>query len=416
MAIIINAQNDFICQLTEYLKCDENSLAEIKSNTSIHDIEEIQVCRTIIRNLHCEQFYISNIKFEECQFINCHFTDFEFNGIEFQNCKIIEAVFQKVTFMDCTLDNVEFESPFSNTLLFGMTSLENILFRNIEFQFTTFSDCRLQGINFTSGWFHIGKFEPGDFNYSFKSKILFTNISMSSVIFAELDLTQTVFDNSGTGTGFINCILSTQSFVGTKAEGISSIDLFTIKNSDKLPEDVLKNIFGITYNNIKDVILGFTTIQEYHSVFISYSFNDSVIAKEIKELLSKNGVKVFLWESDAPGGKKLKRIMIDEIRDYEKFLFISSQNSLKSEACHFEISEARSKYYRTWNSLFVPIHIDNYLFEVRKEDIPRKFSENYWQNIEELKEFHSLDFKFAKHNNIESSKEFRKLLESFKIN
>ncbi len=127
-----------------------------------------------------------------------------------------------------------------------MTSLENIEFNHAEFQFTTFSDCQLQGVIFNEGLFHIGKFETGDFTYACKSKITFNNISISDVIFNDLDLTETVFINSGTGAGFISCNLSSHTFIRNETKGVISIDFFTIKKSEDLPEDVLKSVFGIT--------------------------------------------------------------------------------------------------------------------------------------------------------------------------
>ncbi len=166
----------------------------------------------------------------------------------------------------------------------------------------------------------------------------------------------------------------------------------------------------------KKIISHLTTEPVFHSVFISYSFKDAHIGRELKRLLTKNGVKTFFWENDAPGGKKLKKIILDGIRDYEKFLFIASEHSLKSEACHYEITEAKEKYYKTWADIFIPIHIDNYLFTLRKDDIPNKLSKTYWENIEELKEFNSLDFTFVKNiDEIELSNQYQNLLNSKKI-
>ena len=84
--------------------------------------------------------------------------------------------------------------------------------------------------------------------------------------------------------------------------------------------------------------------------------------------------------------------MSENIRDFEKFLFIASENSLKSVACHYEIEKAREKYESTWKEIFVPIHIDNFLFEVKKVDIPSKDRNRYWKNIKQIREFRAIDF------------------------
>jgi uncharacterized protein YjbI with pentapeptide repeats len=399
----ISSEIEFI----EYLK------AERKILTNANDITVFEVT---IEGLGFTYFHLSRFKFIGCIFSNCHFDSFEFNGIDFKNVSFAGCFFQNVIVMDCSLLDCKFERPFSNTLLFGMTSFENVEFNDVEFQFTTFSDCRFDNVIFNQGWFHIGKFETGDYTYMFKSRLIFKTISLSSVTFDNLDLTETVFKDSGTGINLVNCNISCTTFIENKSKGVSSVDFFTLLKSEPLPEDVLKSVFGITNKSIKEILAQLTTEPNFHSVFISYSFKDADVGKELKRLLLKNGVKTFLWESDAPGGRKLKKIMIDGIREYEKFLFIASVHSLKSEACHYEISEARAKYYELWSDIFVPIHIDNYLFKVRKEDIPKKLSQTYWENIEELKEVHSLDFTFATNKDeIESNIQFEKLLNALKL-
>jgi hypothetical protein len=73
-------------------------------------------------------------------------------------------------------------------------------------------------------------------------------------------------------------------------------------------------------------------------------------------------------------------------------LFISSVSSLKSVACQYELSEGRKKQDKSWSTVFFPIYIDDYLFKVEKEDIPRKYRDEFWENIEELREVNALDF------------------------
>ena len=376
----------------------------------------IEVFEATLNGFKFSWFPMFNIKFRDCRFLNCHFDDFQFNGIEMNTCSFQNCTFQNTIFMDCSLSDCIFDSPFSNTLYFGMTYLENITFNKVEFQFTSFSDCHLQRVIFNDGWFHIGKFETGDFTCMFKSRIFFNNISLSNATFSDLDLTESVFQNSGTGSNFINCKLSPDTFIKNHTEGVSSIDLSTLLQSEDLSEDVLRKIFSITNKNVKEIVKHLTTEPIYYSVFISYSFKDKYIGEELKRLLSKNGIKTFFWELDAPAGQRVKKIMKDNIRDYDKFLFVASENSLKSEACHFEISEAREKYYKSWSDIFVPIHIDDYLFKVNKEDLPSKLVGSYWENIKELKEVNSLDFTFIGNKEVlESNNQFSRLLNALKI-
>jgi uncharacterized protein YjbI with pentapeptide repeats len=389
-------------------------------------LKTISPANSINRNVPVENKLISNIsfeglanqrfKFKDCRFINCQFDGCSFYGAELDSCEFDNCSFQDVTVMNCALINCTFDKSFSNTLYFGMTTLENVKFNEVFFQYIIFSDCSLEIVSFTDGQIHVGKFETGDFTYDGKSKIIFKDISLGDVVFSGLDLTNSNFHNSGSGTCFFNCTLARDTFKNNEVKSMSSIDFPTLLKSEDLSEETLMNVFGINDKNVKRIISQLTIEPKFHSVFISYSFKDAKVGKELKRLLTKNGIKTFLWENDAPGGKKLKRIMIDEIHAHDKFLFIASENSLKSEACHYEISEARIKYIKSWLNLFVPIHIDSYLFDVRKEDIPSKLSKRYWQNIKELRETNSLDFTFTKGLfDIEGSEQFTKLIESLRI-
>jgi uncharacterized protein YjbI with pentapeptide repeats len=400
---------------TEYLK-------KVKARQRQLNADDISVENITVTNQSLEGFLIHRMTFIKCIFKNCRFEDFEFNGIEFINSDFKDCIFQNTIIMDCSLASCTLEDSFSNTLLFGMTSLEDVKFIKGEFQFLTFSDCGFQKVEFKETWFLHSKFELGDHFYLYKSQLFFLRAVLQFVTYYGLDLTESKFEGCEMGSSFIDCVLSSKTFINTEkisknSNRISGIDFFTINKSEELPEDILKSVFGILNKNVKEIISNLTTEPMYYSVFISYSFKDAHIGRKLAELLRKFGVEIFFWEHDAPGGMKLKKIMIDNIRHYEKFLFIASADSLKSAACHYEITEARKKYYESWAEIFVPIHIDNYLFTVRKEDIPSKLSENFWENIEELKEFHSLDFTFIKNNlkRIELNPLFQKLLNTLKI-
>ena len=117
----------------------------------------------------------------------------------------------------------------------------------------------------------------------------------------------------------------------------------------------------------------------------------------MNDSLKKKGISTFLWEKDAPGGKGLKKIMKENVKKHDRLLFIASENSIKSKACHFELSEGRLKQETMWKDILFPIHIDNYLFEVEKDDIrPFESQDEFWLNIQELKEINSIDFSHLK--------------------
>jgi len=132
---------------------------------------------------------------------------------------------------------------------------------------------------------------------------------------------------------------------------------------------------------------------EYSSLFISYSFKDKKFVNKLNDSLCEKGVNTFLWEKDAPIGETLKDIMFENVHKYDRVLFVASENSLKSSACHYELTQAREKQDKLWKTVLFPIHIDKFLFTVRKENIrPKNMADEYWNNICELRDINSLDF------------------------
>lgn len=374
--------------LLDYIK-EQN--ADVKLFSLEHHGSDWEISNAIINGLAFEYSVISRIIFINCVFANCRFENFEINGVEFKGCTFVKGVFQNVIFMDCTLENCAFDGPFSNTLYFGMSSLSQVKFNEMEFQFTTFSDCLMEDVAFSNGWWNVGKIESGDHFYLFKGKVMFDNTQLSSCAFFDMDLTLSRFRNSELGISLANSVFSSETFVGNKKSN-ASIDFYTILNSDNAPPTVLRDVFSITAYDVREIIKRITSEQTSIKIFISYSFKDEIFAEMLNQQLINSGITTFFWKKDAPGGKRMKEIMADKIREYDYFLFISSENSLKSESCHFEIAEARKKYQITWKNTLLPIHIDDFFLQVEEMRIPTANRKLFWENISELREFHSLSF------------------------
>ena len=101
----------------------------------------------------------------------------------------------------------------------------------------------------------------------------------------------------------------------------------------------------------------------------------------------------FFGRKIHPGGKPLTKIMAEGVKEKDRVLFIASLDSLRSKACQFELSEGRTKQEKLWEDVLFPIHIDNYLFSVEKNNIrPKEMQDEYWKNITELRSLISLDF------------------------
>jgi hypothetical protein len=137
----------------------------------------------------------------------------------------------------------------------------------------------------------------------------------------------------------------------------------------------------------------------------------------LNKSLIRKGVVTFLWENDAPGGKDLKKIMRENIKEKDRLLFIASENSLRSKACQYELLEGSKKQEQLWQEILFPIHIDNYLFEIEKDEIkPIEKQDEYWKNILELRDIKSIDFTrvVGKYRSIQFDKKVTELITGLK--
>jgi hypothetical protein len=260
----------------------------------------------------------------------------------------------------------------------------------------SFGGCRFSNLEFIDSSIAFSRFNQFE-NSTENENLVFKNCEIIKVHFMDTDLTKSSFFNCLiTHSVYSNNIFSTHTFGPSNAineSQYSSVDLQTILNSPKIDAVILRKIFGILNDDIKEYISELTSEVKYQSIFISYCFKDREFAARLNHELRSGGVSTFLWEKDAPGGKPLKKIMKDGIQKHDRLLFIASSNSLKSKACQFELTEARKKTEELWESVLFPIHIDTFLFDVEKEQIrPIESQDEIWKNISELREINSIDF------------------------
>lgn len=132
--------------------------------------------------------------------------------------------------------------------------------------------------------------------------------------------------------------------------------------------------------------------RDLRSVFVSYSYKDNAFAERIYDALKKRGIRAFLMQKDDPN-RSFETIMVEEIKKHERILFIASENSVKSDACHFELTEGRKKYSVTWEQVFVPIRLDDFIINVREHELgTHEKRHEYWTNIQALRAINIIDF------------------------
>lgn len=387
-------------------------------------IDEKFVGEIILNRLLDNSDALSGENVSGVKFFNCYFKDCDLTGVLFWMCSFENCVFQKCTlertvFRKCHFDKVQFYNCKSRFYLnisesyvyetiFKACSFEGIEISGTDNYDVEFCDCSLSMGRFQANFTHrynlavtpeeyltdedrdlLESEEVYDdliFHRCFIDFMDFRMIEFIDVRFSCCEIVKCAFSN---------CKLydyTIDQSNNKKGSGTNNIDISTLVRSDTLSKETLENVFTIgvrIQSNLKDSMRK----KIFSSVFISYSLEDSWFANKINSYLKSKGVTTFLWEKDAVGGTALKSLMKSNIEANDRLLFIASKSSLKSEACHFELTEGRSKQDRLWKTILFPIHIDSFLFDIEFDQIrPRQKRDEYWENIHELREINSLDF------------------------
>jgi len=397
----INTKQDFIKHLEKYLKNDKlkkqyfltSNFYGIAKTEDLIIVDNYDFSGLDLKNLDLQGLNFINCKFDNCEYLS----EITFRACIFNNCSFTNSHLNDFKFLECDLIKTTFKKSILTYFTFGDSLLSDTVFIScpeiLEFYF---GGCEFKNLSFNNVYLAYARFEGHDReNYDFK--ISFNNSLLDNNLFSHFDLTNSVFRKCSLGqTTFSDCIISKNSIDksnSAKGNEFSFIDFQTIIKSESLEPVVLERCFGINETIIKDKITEVTKKIEYQTIFISYSFKDKAFAIVLNDSLKKKGISTFLWEKDAPGGKGLKKIMKENVNKQDRLLFIASENSIKSKACQFELTEGRLKQEKLWKETLYPIHIDNYLFEVEKDDIrPFEFQEEYWLNIRELREINSINF------------------------
>ena len=348
----------------------------------------------------------NTFRFEKCKFHNCIFENIWGFFLDLKKCEFIKCEFRnsrfshsdpgwnELTFRDCYFRNVEMDEGYIANAIFERCFIVGLDLIGEELFNVHFLDSHIENSQFQSVVYYPSDY---DINEEMAQDVVFSSCEIQFCYFATSDFrNSTFFETSLYLCAFIDCILSDETIISGEKElqpNYASLDFQTILKSELTNEDILKKYFNIEQPDIRKRVSDISSRMSFQKVFISYSFKDQEFAHALNKIMIKHGIKTFLWEKDAPGGTYLEDVMSKNIREHDRVLFIASEHSIKSKACQFELSEGRKKQEETWDIVFFPIHIDNYLFEVRKSRIrPIDMTTEYWNNIEELKRINSTDF------------------------
>lgn len=388
---------------------------EYYSKTSYHVGERmLNITKAHLLNIDLENKHFESTEFKDCIFDNCTFHNTFFFSATLIQCHFRDCRFTWSKFIDVDLIQCQFEACIITGLELADVKASKVLFNNCgEILDLLIRSGQGRDFSFINSYIAFLDIEPN--KSAEKDKIDFIECLVKESNFDRVDFSISVFENCSISLNqFSDCVFSNNTLTEnneTPANEFNLIDIRTIINSVNQKADVLEKLFGIHNTDIKDYLIGLTSKIEFQSIFISYSFADKQFAKTINEELMRRGILTFLWEKDAPGGKPLKKIMEKGVKEKDRVLFIASKDSLKSEACHFELTEGRKKQEKTWEDVLFPIHIDNYLFEVSKDQIrPKEIQEEYWKNIEELKSLNSIDFSTFHNTDLKNNTDFEKCI------
>ncbi|WP_055442426.1 TIR domain-containing protein [Lacinutrix himadriensis] len=380
--------------------CVASGMLEISGlKVDEEDVDDKHFSSTKFINCTFKSTNFKSAIFGDCEFINCYFINCEFTWVKLFNTALTDC-----TFDYCTIAGMELnDSETYSTKFKDSNEILDLIIRGFGNRDLTFLSCYLNGLSI----------EP--IQNEFSDKLFFEDCIIKESSFDRIDFSDSIIENCTLSLNqFSACTFGLNTFKNQNSSPGSEfnmIDIRSILNSPPINDDNLKTLFGIHNSEIKEYLFELTSEIKFQSIFISYSFEDHEFAKAINEFLLRKGVFTFLWENNSTAGELLNHIMESNINEKDRILFIASENSIKSKACQFELTQGQKKQEITWEKILFPIHIDDFLFKVTKEQIrPSEKQNEYWSNISELKKHNSLDFTEYINKENRKSQEFEKLM------
>lgn len=148
------------------------------------------------------------------------------------------------------------------------------------------------------------------------------------------------------------------------------------------------------------------------SVFISYRHDDRAFAMKFGRSLEKRGVKKYLYAIEGGSHKPLHEAVKSEVNNHNVAVLLISQLFLKSELCHIELQEIRSRLESNEMKVAVLL-LDNYALNVELSSLPADLLAmtdlDCEGNIAFLKNFSMDDV--SKYNNSEVTKDFEDFID-----
>jgi len=105
---------------------------------------------------------------------------------------------------------------------------------------------------------------------------------------------------------------------------------------------------------------------QYHSVFISYSSKDDLLAQRLYADLQVQGVRCWFAPEDLKIGEEFRQRIDEAIHLQDKLLLLLSKDSIKSPWVKDEVEAAVEKENRQHREVLFPIRLDNTVIDTPK--------------------------------------------------
>ncbi len=183
-----------------------------------------------------------------------------------------------------------------------------------------------------------------------------SNANLDGAGLDDADLSATHVDQ----TIFANIDLSfTKGLAEIKHWGPSRVELHTVQ----LPQDGSALHFlrgaGVPDKWIDDYRVRMTDLIQYHSLFISYSSKDEMLAARLHADLQTAGVRCWFAPEDMKIGDKIRQRIDEAIHMQDKLLLLLSKHVLASGWVADEVEAALEKEKRQQREVLFPIRLDN---------------------------------------------------------
>jgi len=164
-------------------------------------------------------------------------------------------------------------------------------------------------------------------------------------------------------TIFTDVDLSTIQYIESCSHSAPSVlDHRTLLRSGRLPEVFLRGC-GLPDSLINYLPSLLNEPVHFYSCFISYSSKDQEFAKRLHADLQNSGVRCWFAQEDMKIGDKIRPVIDESIRVFDKLLLILTEQSIKSAWVEKEVETAFEKEQKQYQTVLFPIRLDDAAME-----------------------------------------------------